>query len=136
MIVVQFGLAMMPARAVLRGLRVDFRHHQRHVRIHPEGGGIVDHHRPGRRGGGAEFQRNPATRAEQRDVHAGERIVREFLHGDFLAAESHLFPGGSCRSEQLQLAERKIPLLKAEEHFYADGTRRTYDRYMGMIHFQ
>jgi short-subunit dehydrogenase len=60
--------------------------------------------------------------------------VGEFLDGDFLAAEGHLFAGGPRRCEQGQFGERKIPLFEAKEHFYADGTRRTNDRYMGMIH--
>jgi hypothetical protein len=58
----------------------------------------------------------------------------EFLDRDFLAAEDHLFSGGSRRCEQGQFAEREIPLFEAKEHFDADGARRTYDRYMGMIH--
>ena len=122
------------ARMVFRGFRIDFRHDQRHVRIHPEGGRIVDHHRAGGSGGGAEFLGNPAARAEERDVHVVKRIMREFLDDDFLAAEFHLFPGGTRRSQKLQLAERKIPLFKAKEHFHADGTRRANNRHMGLIH--
>jgi len=61
--------------------------------------------------------------------------VGQLLHGDFLTPESHFFPGGTGRSEKLQLAEWEIPLLKAKEHFDTDGTRRTNNRYMGMIHF-
>ena len=33
------------------------------------------------------------------------------------------------------MTEWEIPLFEAKEHFYTDGTRRTNDRYMGMIHF-
>ena len=83
---------------------------------------------------GCKLSGNVAARAEQRDVDAGEGIVGEFLHGDFLVAEGHLFAGGTRRSEQGQFGEREVPLFEAKEHFDADGTRGTYDRYMGMIH--
>ena len=124
MMVVQFGLAMMPRGRFFAASGLISGTTSGTSGVHPEGGGVVDDHRAGGRGGGAEFLGNPAARAEERDVHARERIVREFLDHDVLAAECHRFPGRARRSQQLQLAEREIPLFEAKEHFHADGTRR------------
>jgi hypothetical protein len=58
----------------------------------------------------------------------------EFLDHDVLAAEFHPFARRSCRSQEFQLAERKIPLFQAKEHFHADGTRRANNSHMWLIH--
>ena len=116
----QFGFAMMPL-VLAHGAGVDLGHHQRHVLIHAEGRGVVDDHRAGAHGGRREALRLRATGGEQRDVHALEAGVGEFLHRDIAAAEFHRFADRTRRGQQAQLDEREFALLEALHELDADG---------------
>jgi VanZ family protein len=80
---------------------IDFRHHERRVRVLAEVGRVIHHH-------SARFHRmrgkitgNAAASAEERDVDALERVRSKLLDGDVLAFELQLLPGeigrASCR---------------------------------------
>ncbi len=62
---------------------------------------------------GREFLRDAAARAEERDVNAGERILRQFRYGDVLAFELQRFASRAGGSEQGELAHRKISFFPA-----------------------
>ena len=78
--------------------RIDFRHHQRHIRVHAECAGIVNHHR-------ARFHRMRrkllagSSAGEQRDVDSGERIGSGFFHNIFLAGHHQFFAGRAGRRQ-------------------------------------
>jgi hypothetical protein len=70
-----------------RIVAVDLRDHQRHVRFHPEDGGIIDDDRAGLASDGRKFPGDVAAGAEKGDVDPGERFRGKFGGGDLLAAE-------------------------------------------------
>jgi len=86
-----------------QGFRVDFRHHQRYIRIHAERGGVVDDD-----GAVTDRRRGKAlglgaARREQRDVDAAEAVFGQLLDGDALALEGKRLTRGARRSEQPQV---------------------------------
>ena len=102
MMVVQFGLAII-LRGVVEGrFRIDFRHHQGHVRLLPEGGGIVNDHTARSRRDRSEFQGNASACAEQGDIHPIKGFFRQFFYSQHFPTESDLFSGGPGGGQKLQ----------------------------------
>ena len=62
-----------------RIFRIDFRNNERHMRLHPEGRGIVDHDGVGLAGDWHKLARDVAAGAEKGDVDIIERTLAEFL---------------------------------------------------------
>ena len=100
----QFGTAMMPLWSRMRP-RVDLGDHQRHVRVHPEGRGVVDHDGAGLHRDRRELPRDAAAGREQRDVDAVEGVLVELLDDDLLAAEVERLAGRARARQRLQLAD-------------------------------
>lgn len=133
MMVVQFGLAMM-LRGWLKGrFRVDFRHHQGHVRVLAEGGGIVDDHAARGRGNGGELQGNAAACAEQGDVHAVKGFFRQFFHSQHFSPEGDLFSGGPGGGQKLQGAYGKVACFQAGQDLNAHRSGGADDGNMGCL---
>ena len=120
-IATQFGFAMMP-RVPAHGAGVDLGHHQRYVEIHAERRGVVDDHRAGANRGRREALRLCTTGGEQRDVHALEAGIGQFLDRDIAAAEFHRFTDRTRRGQQAQLHQREFALLEALHELDAHGT--------------
>ena len=64
-----------------------------------------------------------AARREQRDIHAFEAGVGQFLDRDIAAAEFHRLANRTCGGQQAQLDEGKFALLEALHELDAYGTR-------------
>lgn len=94
--------------------RVDFRHHQGHVRVLAEGGGIVDDHAARGRGNGGELQGNAAACAEQGDVHAVKGFFRQFFHSQHFSPEGDLFSGGPGGGQKLQEPTGKLRVSRQD----------------------
>ena len=113
------GVGDDPARALPRGLRIDFAHHQRHVIVVAEGRGVVDHHRA--RGGEFRrvFLRDRSARGEQRDIDAGRIEGRQVLHDDVAIAELHLATGRALARQRHQFADRELAFRQHRQHHLA-----------------
>lgn len=86
------------AGCIQRILRIDLRHHERHVGIHAERARIVYHQRPVFRNGLLELFGGTAARRYERHIHPLEIVVvAELLHLHPLAAELIKLP--ALRSE-------------------------------------
>ena len=107
------------AFVVLHIRSVDFRHHQRDVRVLAEEGGIVHHHGTGFHRMRGKVTRDATTRAEQRDVDALEGIRGQLLNGDVRAFELQLLPGAACGGKEGKLADGKLALFQAADHLRA-----------------
>ena len=121
-IATQFGFAMMPLCLGERA-GVDLGHHERHVQVHAERRGVVDDHRAGANRGRSEALGLRTTGGEQRDVHALEAGIGQFLDRDIAAAEFHRFAHRTRGGQQAQLDEREFALLEALHELDAYGTR-------------
>jgi hypothetical protein len=105
-----------------QGLEVHLRRHQRTIQIHPEGRGVVDHHRAG-----GHRQRGIGLRCfgvcgEEHQVDAVEAVGLQHLHGHGFASIGDLSTGGPRRGQQLQARSRETPRLQALDQFGAHGT--------------
>ena len=101
--------------------RVDLRDHQRHVRVHAEGGGIVDDDGAGLGGDRRIFPGNAAAGGEQRDVDAVERIRSQFLNGDGLATKAKRLARRTGARQRFQPADREPALVHGGDEFGTDG---------------
>ena len=113
---------------------VDLGHHQRHVRVHAEGGAVVHHH-----GAGLHRQRrimfgNAAARREQRDIHALERIVGQFLDDEVLAAERRGLAGRARAGQKLQRFHLDPPAFNTADEFTAHRAGGAHNRYVSVLH--
>ena len=95
------------ALVVADAAAVDLGDHQRHVRVHAEGGGIVDDD-----GAGLDRDRrvllgNAAAGREQRDVDAVEGAVGEFLDHDLLPRKESVLPADRALASAFSLPTRK-----------------------------
>lgn len=99
---------------------VDFRHDERDLVVHAEGGGVIDY--DGACGGGVwgELFADVATCAEQGDVDAFEGIWGEFLDGDGFAFESDGFASAAGGGEEGKFTDGEGALFETAQHFHAD----------------
>ena len=133
MMVVQFGLAII-LRGVVEGrFRIDFRHHQGHVRLLPEGGGIVNDHTARSRRDRSEFQGNASACAEQGDIHPIKGFFRQFFYSQHFPTESDLFSGGPGGGQKLQGTYGKIACFQAGQDFNAHRSGGADDGNMGCL---
>ena len=120
-IAAQFGLAMMPLWSRMR-LRVDLGDHQRHVRIHPEGRGIVDHDGAGLHRDRRELARDAAAGREQRDVDAVEGVLgRAPRSRSCSPRKSMVLPAERALASAFSLPTRKFAPVHGGDEFGADG---------------
>ena len=109
-------------------LGVDLGHHQRHILVHAEGAGVVDHHRSGGDHRGTERAGDVAARAEQRDVDAAERGFGHLFDRNILALELQRLAGRAGRSEKFQIFDGEVAFFQCLDHFDADRAGRAGDR--------
>ena len=97
-------------------VRVDLADDQRHVRVHPPGGGVVDD----RGAGGGEHGRQPPaggrTRAEDRQVEPAGVGGRGVLDDDLPVADPQGRARGAGAREQPHLLEGEVALGQQPEH--------------------
>ncbi|MNI44528.1 hypothetical protein D3C73_989080 [compost metagenome] len=110
------------ARTVADLVRVDLRHHQRHVIVVTEGRGVVDHHRASGGELRGVFLGHAATGREQGDVHATRVEGGQVLDLDLAAVEFDFAAGRALGSEQAQGGDREIALGQDGQHGLADRT--------------
>ena len=111
------------------GLRIDLRHHQRNVRVHPEVGRIVDDDRAGGRGAGREVRRDFRAGAGQHDVGSLEVEPVETGNAQHVVlAKRHLDADGALGRERGHVVRTHPALGKDLQHFVPDGARGADDR--------
>ena len=66
---------------------IDLGHDQRHVGVHPEGTGVIDHDRPARHRDRGPVRRDLVRHVEHRHVDAVEGLGGQLLDHDVLAAD-------------------------------------------------
>jgi hypothetical protein len=106
----------------LHGVRVHFRHHQRHVRIHPEVAGIVDDDRPA----APIFSPHSleiAAGAHQHDIDGGEVELRQILAVEDLVAERDFHADGFAAGDGVHLVHGEFDFLEDVEHLAAHIAR-------------
>ena len=109
-----------PLRPVRQLFRVDLRHHQRDLGVHPERARVVHGHRAV-----ADRDRRPRRRdlvgyVEHGHVDAVERILRERHHLGLAAPDRQPPPGRPRRGDQPDLAPDVLPGGEQVEHHRAD----------------
>jgi hypothetical protein len=102
-------------------VRVDLGDHQRHVRVHSEGGGIVDHDGAGFGRDRRKSPGNATAGREQRDVDAVERALIQLLDHDGLPAEIDRLAGRAGARQRFQSPHRKTALVQGGDELGADG---------------
>ena len=116
---------------------VDLGDHQRDVRVHAEGRGIVDHNGACLDRNRRELAGNAAAGREQRDVDALEGALGEFLDHDLFAAERDGLAGGAGAGQRLELADRKTAAVHGGDEFGADSAGDADYRDDGIVtHFR
>ena len=99
---------------------VDLRHDQGHIRLHAEGGTVVDIHRAAAHDGGGEGLGHAALHSAEHVVHALEGVFVGFLHGDLLPAEGNALARAARAGQKPQLGDGDGVLLQNVDHFAAD----------------
>ena len=110
MIVVQFGFAMIPALPVLRDrLRVDLGDHQRDVGLHPEGGGVVHHHRADAHAAAANsLMRDAPAENRAMSIPLNESFERSST-GRPSPANFNRLPTDRSGRKKTQIPDRELP---------------------------
>ena len=111
-----------PLLVAVDGLRVHFRHDQRHIMIHAEQAAVVDHHAALRSGlGGIDFGRAGAS-GKQRDIPAGEIEMLKVLHLDLAAglAKLDLVAHRTRGGDGSDIVQRELPFRQDVQHFAPD----------------
>ncbi len=119
------ALGMLPG-----GFRIDFGNHQRDFGIHPEGGGVVDHDRPGRGCRRRKLPGEPSPGTEERDVDPLEGTVSQLPDRDLFPSKAKRSAHRTSRGQQREPADWKVALLEALQHLRPDGARGAGDGYM------
>ncbi len=102
------------------GVRVDLGDHQRHVGVHPEGRGVVDHDGPGRGERRRERPRGGRSGGEQRDVEAAGVGGGGVLDDDLAVAARQHGAGRPGGGEEPDLVGREVALQQDLAHHDAD----------------
>ena len=121
---------MLRSRKPLERLAVDLGHDQRHVRVHAELRGVVDHHAARGRGARRMDLGDGGAGREQAEVEALEVEVLERTHAQHVVlAEAHLLAGRSPRGERHHLVDRELPLGEDVQHLVPDRAGRADHRH-------
>src|SRR5581483_406730 len=99
---------------------VDFRHHQRHVGVHPEGGRVVDHPGARRRRHRRPLDGQRVVDVDDDQAEPVETAGAEDLAGDLGTGERQPSPLRPGRGVGPQLGHRERPLLQDPQHLAAD----------------
>ena len=102
-------------------LRVYFRHDQRHVRLHPETGGVVDHYGAGLGRARREHRRHLGAGRGQNDIDTAEIIGVEALDlEDIVLAEGNLLADRARRGQCHDIVGGKIALGEGGQDLASD----------------
>ena len=126
--VVQFGTEMMPLGPGESRVRVHLGHDERHVGVHPERAGLVDHDDAARRRDRCPLRRDLVWHVEHREVDAVEGLGRHRLNLDLLAPDRQHPARRPRRGDQPDLAPDVRPGGHDLAHDGADRARRPDDR--------
>jgi hypothetical protein len=111
-------------------LAVDLRHDQRHVLVHAELRGVVDHHAARRRGARGVHLGHRSAGREQAKVEPFEvEILERADRQDLVLAEAHLLAGRGPRGERHHLVDRKPALGENAQHLVPDRAGRADHRH-------
>ena len=124
------------ARNIERILRIDFRHHQRHIVIHTESTRIVYHERTVLRNGLFELPRSTAASRYESHVHSAEIIVMLKPANLYATSAEIVCPAlAALRPEQQQFVNREFPVSQHSQELLTDSPARTYNSYFHMSVF-
>ena len=119
---------MMP-RTIKGIFGIAFGHNQRHILVHSEGAGVVNHHSSVLGDGFGKFFAGAASGAGEGDVNALEVIiVLQKLHLNLFASESVFSSRTPLATEQQQFVNREVSLVQYSQEFLPNGTAGTYNR--------
>src|SRR5262245_2513604 len=123
-------------RSPSRRVRVDLRHYERHIRIHPERRGVVDRHGATSRSDRCPVRGHLVRYVEHRDVDAVEDLRAQRVDLELLAAYGQLSAGRPWRSGQSDLAPHVVPGRQEFEHDRANRAGRTdhCKRWLATLH--
>ena len=115
---------------------VDLRNDQRHIGLHSEDRGIVDHDRSGR-----ASDWNPPSRcftpcAKKSDVDLIEGMFGESFDCDRVVTKSNRFSSGPRRGNRAQARARKTSSLEHAQKLPTDRASRAHHRNMIFFHRQ
>ena len=108
--------------------RVDFRDNQRHLRIHTEGGGVIDDYSASLGSFGSQSLADAAT-GEEGYINVFEGFRFRFFYSIFLTANHQLFAGRAFRCQKLQGSELEISFFKQTDKFLADSAGSAQNGY-------
>ena len=134
------GAVRVRDNAVVPGhiLRIHLGHYQRHVLVHAEGAGVVDHHGAGGGNRLAHGLGHAGTRREQGNVYALEGLGGHLLHGQLAgghqaaALEGHLLARRTGTGQRTHLSRREINVVQHTQKLLPHRTRGTSHRHNGI----
>ena len=112
---------------LLQNLAVHFRHHQRHLRIHPESGGVIDDHRPGFQGGRSKFPRTAGPGAEKSVVHPRKSGGFQLPDLVLLSGKDRLRSRRTLAGQGDQFPHGKFPALQHAQNLLSHRPGHTDD---------
>ena len=113
-------------------LRVHLRHHQGHIVLKAELGGVVDDHAAGRRRLGREFGGQRPAGGKQADPRLGEVELVKALHPHRLAPKLQALAFRALAGQQEQPVHGKVPLLKNLQQGLSDRARGPGDGHVDL----
>ena len=118
-------------------LGIAFRHYERHIFIHTEGAGIVNHHGSVLGDGFGKLLRGAGSCGYEGVVHALEIvIVLQKAYGVRLPAEVINGARASLRAEKKQFVNREVPLFKHFKQFLTYGATCANNCYSHIFFFK
>jgi hypothetical protein len=103
-------------------VRIHLGHDERHVRLHAECGGVVDHHGARLDRSGRHLPRDAGAGGEKREVDAAERVLVEHADFDVSPTEADFFPSGALRSQRNKIGQWEAPRFEDIHHLLAHGS--------------
>jgi len=116
--------------AVQRIFSVDLRHDQRHIIVHAEGAGVVDHHSPIFRYRVCKLLTRSGTGRGKGDIHTFKIIVvLQQFHLIVLTLEIIKASGTTCRAEQHKVIHGEITLSENAQELLSHSAAGTDNSY-------
>ena len=102
-------------------LGIDLGHHQRHLGIQTERGGVIHKYRAGFHNCRGELLGDIVFRRAQHDVHTLKSLIAGLLNGYFFTLEGDGFARAPGTGQWHQLSHGEIPLSQNFDHFLPHG---------------
>ena len=117
------GIGNNAARCAEGIIAVDFRHNQRHVVVHAESAGIVDHNSAVTSDYISKLERSATTCRNQGEVYTREvAFGREEFDSDGFTTKRNSTAGAAFRAEQSQIVDGEGTPLEQFKKFTADSS--------------